>query len=160
MGKLYTYKKDIEKNKEKLFQLLDISTFEELDEGLECLVSKGIFNVLEDMKGNIIYEYNYNEEEVVFVDSEMLEFLLYASNGNTLKAYVFLCDFLKNNSKKVRKDFIAENIGLDIDEDSIETVSCILASLLQLGYIKVTEANEYAICSKEEWIKNQQKAVW
>lgn len=57
MGKLYIHKKDIEKNKERLFQLLDISTFEELDEGVERLVSKGIFNVLEDMKGNIIYEY-------------------------------------------------------------------------------------------------------
>lgn len=160
MEKIYIYKKDIDKNKERYLELLDISTYDEFDEQLEYLISIGLFNVLEDMNGDIIYEYNYNEEEVVFIDSEMLECLASGCNSDTLKAYVFLCDFLKDSSKKVRKDFIAENIGLDIDEDSIETVSCILASLLQLGYIKVTEVNEYAICSKEEWIKNQQNAVW
>ena len=162
MEKIFIYKTDIEKNKEMYFELLDISTFEELDERMERLVSKGLFNVLEDMNGDIIYEYNYNEEEVVFINSKMLEGLVYGTNSNTIKVYVFLCDLLKDSSKKVGKDFIAENVGLDIDadEDAIETISCILRNLLQLGYIKVTEANEYAICSKEEWIKNQQNAVW
>lgn len=160
MVKFCIRKEYIEEDKERYFELLDISTFEELYEGEERLVSKGFFNVLEDVEGNVICEYNYSEEEVVFIDNEMLEFLLATCSENTLKIYVFLYDFLKDSSKKVRKDFIAENIGLDIDQDSIESVSGILASLLLLGYIKFTEANEYAICSKEEWMKNQQKAVW
>ena len=114
-----------------------------------------------------------NDRQFVTIDEDMLKYLVWSSNSNTIKTYIlikYLCQHEKekynNNEKKITNEYICEQIGLSPNsKNNLQGIGIITDSLENNGFINKRYVNcggiksviYYSVNTHEEWIKIHQE---
>lgn len=112
---------------------------------------KGLITTTITNKGDMIYRISYeneSERKYVIIEEEILKLLINKADSNTIKAYIFLKYMCRNGARDIHRVYIAEQIGLSTNSESLKSISKITNKLEELRLIK--KENKYKWVEKPD----------
>lgn len=132
-------------------------------------LNSGLITAVNSPKG-IIYYINYRGEkggDFVTIEEDILRLLVNTTNSSVIKVYILLKYLCRKGSREIHRAYIAEQIGLSTNRNSLNRISDMTYVLEQIGLIKkkvkyktiilengnehFTQATEYELCTYEEY---------
>lgn len=100
----------------------------------------------ENTPNGVVYKLNYGVDDKYYVTipNDILQYLIKTSNSNMIKLYVFLKVQLKDGSKQMQREFIADHLGFNSKSSkALDNVSEMTTDLVAKGLLIKTERFEF-----------------
>lgn len=124
-------------------------------------------SALINTKDNIItIKYSEDDKNFITIEKDILKLLINKTNSNTIKAYILLKYMCRFGMKDVHRVYIAEQIGLSTNSQSLKVISKITNKLEELELIKkfdnykmvknngkqqCLQVNKYLVMNYSQW---------
>lgn len=163
----YLYKNKIIKFTEEIEGLSEnkINTILKNIRKLSQLDDGSLVSACKNAEGEIYYVINYcngdKGNKYVTIEEDMLRVLTSACNSNMIKIYILLKYMCGNGERKITREYIAEQIGINTNKKGKQIISDCTKVLSASGFIKKRKVYKndsevncdiyYSINSYEEW---------